>query len=118
MDSRAPTLAEGRGADRTPSPSPIPSINKEKTQFGDQPTDTEGSIHEKPSDNVATTIVDDIEYPSGLRLAAIVIALLLSIFLVRDPNSHFQTPCHDRMQCGSESIPKYCSELASLPGTN
>jgi hypothetical protein len=93
MDSRAETLADEKmgedketGRTRTPSPSPIPSIEKENNEFGDQPTDIEGSIHEAKKDEADgdAPASNDVEYPSGFRLAAIVIALLLSIFLVRE----------------------------------
>lgn len=86
MDSRAETLAEDKEAERTHSPSLTPSIDKEKNDSSDQPTDIEGSTHENPSDNVDTAVD---EYPSGLRLGAIVVALLLSIFLVRGPSLIF-----------------------------
>jgi hypothetical protein len=91
MDSRAETLAgekeagrvEDKETGRTRSPSPVPSIDKEKNDFGDQPTDIEGSIPEEKTFNDASAD-DEGDYPSGFRLAAIVLALLLSIFLVCD----------------------------------
>ena len=96
MDSRAETLADEKlgeeketGRTRTPSPSPIPSIEKEKNEFGDQPTDIEGSIHEAKKEEGDASAEDEVEYPSGLRLSAIVVALLLSIFLVRTWRSGF-----------------------------
>lgn len=82
MDSRAETLAE-KEVGRSISPSPRPSFNKEQdTKFDEAPTDNEdGSVKNIPEEG--TSAVAEAEYPSGFRLAAIVVALLLSIFLVK-----------------------------------
>lgn len=90
MDSRAETLADEKLGEeketertRSPSPSPIPSIVKGQKEFGDQPTDIEDSSHEATREGGGAPAAADAVYPSGFILAAIVIALLLSIFLVR-----------------------------------
>jgi len=77
MDSRAETLAGDK--ERSVSPSPLPSFTKEeKIDLDDQPTDNEGSLKEP----VSTEEDDDVEYPTGAKMLAIVVALCLSIFLV------------------------------------
>ena len=83
MDSRAETLAE-KEVGRSISPSPRPSFNKEEdTKFDEAPTDNEeGSVKNVSEATGAATEEDEGEYPSGFRLAAIVVALLMSIFLV------------------------------------
>jgi hypothetical protein len=84
MDSRAETLAEDKEMGRSVSPSPPTSINKEtKANLDDLPTDNEdGSVRDvTPAEGVE----GEGEYPEGFRMAAIVIALLLSIFLVCSP---------------------------------
>jgi hypothetical protein len=82
MDSRSVTLAEEKQVGRTATPSPRPSYEKEtKADTDDSPTDREDdSITNAP----ALASEEDIkgQYPEGLRLAFIVVALLLSIFLV------------------------------------
>jgi MFS transporter, DHA2 family, glioxin efflux transporter len=82
MDSRSVTLAEEKEVGRTATPSPRPSYEKEnRTDTDDSPTDKEdGSITNAP----APTSEEEVEgqYPEGFRLAFIVVALLLSIFLV------------------------------------
>jgi MFS transporter, DHA2 family, glioxin efflux transporter len=80
MDSRSVTLAEDKEVGRPTTPSPRPSFEKEsKTDLEDSPTDKEdGSI---TNGNAPEEEVDG-QYPEGFRLAFIVIALLLSIFLV------------------------------------
>jgi MFS transporter, DHA2 family, glioxin efflux transporter len=85
MDSRSVTLAEEKEVGRTATPSPRPSYEKEtKTDTDDSPTDKEdGSITNEP----ALSPEEEGQYPEGFRLAFIVVALLLSIFLVCFPNS-------------------------------
>jgi hypothetical protein len=87
MDSRTTTLAgdkEVGEVGRTVLPSSRSSFEKEgKTDLEDSPTDNEdGSIR-----NANSPEEEEVEgqYPEGLRLAFIVIALLLSIFLVSCP---------------------------------
>lgn len=82
MDSRAETLAE---KERSVTTSPRLSYNKEEDiKFDETPTDNEeGSVKNVPQETAASAEQEDeTKYPSGFRLAAIVIALLLSIFLV------------------------------------
>jgi hypothetical protein len=83
MNSSEPTLAEEKEIGRSASPTPVGSINKEKL-------DNEGSLTEKeengsirdatPAEEAAEE--GAIEYPTGARLLFIVVALVLSIFLV------------------------------------
>jgi hypothetical protein len=86
IDSRSATLAEDKEARRSISPTPPGSLNKElNSKIDDSTTDNEdGSFKESSLDEINQ---DDIEYPSGVRLALIVVSLLLSIFLVRFPPS-------------------------------
>ncbi len=83
MDSRSVTLAEEKGIGRSATPSPRPSLEKEtKTDLDDSTTDREdGSVADDTSPE------EEVEgmYPEGIRLAFIVVALLLSIFLVSIP---------------------------------
>ncbi|KAK6583081.1 hypothetical protein PZA11_004157 [Diplocarpon coronariae] len=82
MDSRAVTLADEKDAGGGLSPTP-PASSKEPNQanegFGEAPTD-------KEDDSIQTAVSPEAdgegEYPDGLRMAFIVVALLLSIFLV------------------------------------
>jgi hypothetical protein len=79
MDSRSLTLAEEKEFENTATPSPRPSFEKEtKTDTDGSPTDKEdGSVTNTPPGGEV-----EGEYPEGFRLAFIVIALLMSIFLV------------------------------------
>lgn len=90
MDSRSVTLAEEKEVGRTATPSPRPSYEKEtKADTDDSPTDNEdASITNAP----ALASEEDVEgqYPEGFRLAFIVVALLLSIFLVSFLNQYFR----------------------------
>ena len=93
MDSRSETLAGEKEVGRSVSPSPPGSLNKERLEangsFDESPTDKEdGSIRNSPAPAVEGDD-DEGEYPDGFRMAMIVVALLLSIFLVC---SHF--PLH------------------------
>lgn len=86
-DSRAPTLAEEKEVGRSVSPTPPVSLNKEAIEanasFDDGPTDKEdGSIRNV---DISEGGEEEGEYPDATRMAFIVIALLLSIFLV-NPN--------------------------------
>ncbi|KAE9375543.1 putative HC-toxin efflux carrier [Stipitochalara longipes BDJ] len=79
MDSRSITLAGDKEIGRTATPSPRPSFEKEaKADLGDTTDQEDGSMRNEvlPEEDV------EGQYPEGLRLACIVIALLLSIFLV------------------------------------
>jgi MFS transporter, DHA2 family, glioxin efflux transporter len=83
MDSRSMTLAEEKEVGRTATPSPRPSFEKEsKTDLGGTTDQEDGSIINEASPEE----VVEGQYPEGLRLACIVIALLLSIFLVSYPS--------------------------------
>ena len=78
MDSRSATLAGGKEVGRTATPSPRPSYEKENKTDTDDSTDKEdGSTTNDASPEEAVE-----QYPEGFRLASIVVALLLSIFLV------------------------------------
>ncbi|EKD17024.1 uncharacterized protein L3040_000450 [Drepanopeziza brunnea f. sp. 'multigermtubi'] len=84
MDSRAETLNEEKEVGLSVSPSPTRSLNKEATEansFDDGAThQREGSVQDDAA--VQEGDGDEGDYPAGLRMAFIVIALLLSIFLV------------------------------------
>jgi len=82
MDSRAETLAEEKEFERSASPTPSPSLNKGKESFEDSPTDNEDGSVQSEAPN---TEEDDGEYPNGTRMTFIVVALLLSVFLVSNP---------------------------------
>lgn len=85
MDSRSTTLA-GEKELGTVSPSPRPSYEKEnKTNSDYSPTDNEEGEVTNPAITRAITANGeevDVQYPEGVRMAAIVVALILSIFLV------------------------------------
>jgi MFS transporter, DHA2 family, glioxin efflux transporter len=79
MDSRSLTLAEEKEIGTSTAPSPAASLRKEaKTELEDEKTDNEESVE----NGTNTDGEDSGEYPDGMRMAFIVIALLLSIFLV------------------------------------
>jgi len=87
MDSRSETLAGEKEVGRSVSPSPPGSLNKERLEakgsFDESPTDKEdGSIRNSPAPAADGGDDDEGEYPDGVRMAMIVVALLLSIFLV------------------------------------
>lgn len=80
MDSRSLTLAEEKELETDVTSSPQGSIRNEKTELDDVPAENEdGSIR-----NETTAEAEDEggEYPNGVRMAFIVVALVLSIFLV------------------------------------
>jgi hypothetical protein len=81
MDSRSVTLAGDKEGLRTASPSLRPSFDKEaKTDLGDTTDQEDGSLR---NEALPAELEDgEGQYPAGFRLACIVIALLLSIFLV------------------------------------
>ena len=82
MDSRSITLPGDKEVGKTATPSPRPSFEKEsKTDLGDTTDQEDGSMRNQvlPEEDV------EGQYPEGVRLACIVIALLLSIFLVNHP---------------------------------
>lgn len=83
MDSRSLTLAEEKEHGNSVSPSPAPTVGKDlKSDVDDSGTDKEdGSFREVPP-TMANMEEDDGEYPTGFKMAAIVFALVLSIFLV------------------------------------
>ena len=83
MDSHSETPVEATATGSiVPSNSPL-SINKEANKVNYQPLDSNGSLQQKVSDGNADL---DVDYPSGFRMGAIVVALLLSIFLVCRPS--------------------------------
>jgi len=82
-DSRAATLAEKELERNTPSSQSIDDSLWKETQEGDDPEkDEAGSVENA---GAAGGEEDDGEYPNGMRMAFIVVALVLSIFLVSDP---------------------------------
>jgi len=84
MDSRTTTLAGDKEVGRTVAPSSRSSFEKEgKPYLEDPPTDNEDGS----TTNANSPEEEEVEgqYPKGVRLAFIVIALLLSIFLVSCP---------------------------------
>jgi len=86
MDSRAMTLAEDR--DNSTAPSHAPSLRKEYQPKSDDSSLTEkedGSFREATPASGGVSPegeVDNAVYPTGFKMAAIVAALVLSIFLV------------------------------------
>jgi hypothetical protein len=88
MDSRSITLAEEKDIGTSITPSPLESLNKERKAEQDNTTteNVGGSIQNVPA---ASGEDDEGEYPDATRMTFIVIALLLSIFLVRSPLNGF-----------------------------
>jgi hypothetical protein len=88
MDSRSFTLAEEKDFGTSVTPSPRESLNKErKAEQDNTTTENEGgSIQNVPA---ASGEDEEGEYPDSTRMTFIVIALLLSIFLVRSPLNGF-----------------------------
>lgn len=86
MDSRAQTLFDGR-SDESRLPSSTPSIHKEHELEPASVSTRSPSIHNADDSEKGTMTEepDDGEYPVGFKLAAIVVALILSIFLVCEP---------------------------------
>lgn len=84
MDSRAETLAGEQEVARSISPTPPGSLNKERLKangsFDESPTDKEDNSIRNTSAEAGDD--EEGEYPDATRMAFIVIALLLSIFLV------------------------------------
>ncbi|CZT41210.1 probable vacuolar basic amino acid transporter 3 [Rhynchosporium secalis] len=106
MDSRAETPTGEKEVGRSVSPTPPGSLNKEtietKGSLYESPTDKEdGSIHEPTTAHGGGD--QDGEYPDATRMAFIVIALLLSIFLVSLD-----------MTIVATAIPKITDEFAGL----
>lgn len=79
-DSRSATLAEPENPQRSISASPRDSLNKEE-KINDETTDNEGSFKNADSEGEEVEVI----YETGIRLTFIIIALLLSIFLVCRP---------------------------------
>lgn len=84
------TLAEDKDLDNSTTPSYAPSVQKEYKVNSDDSSATEkedGSTRgTSPAagelQQTTDAEVDDGSYPSGFKMAAIVVALVLSIFLV------------------------------------
>ena len=86
MDSRSVTLAEEKELDTGVTTSTQGSIRRDKSELDDVPTENEeGSIRDKTKAEDDPVAEEDVagEYPSGMKMAFIVVALVLSIFLVR-----------------------------------
>ncbi|TVY86564.1 putative efflux pump, partial [Lachnellula willkommii] len=81
LDHRTATLAAEKEVGRSASSTPSESLNREKNPNLDSSTteSEDDSFKETPPE-----LQDkDMEYPTGIRMALVVISLLLSIFLVR-----------------------------------
>lgn len=84
VDSSAPTLAEEKEIGTSASPTPVASIAEKKK-------DLDGSITEKEENGSMREVTlaeggePQVVYPTGFRLAMIICALVLSIFLVSLP---------------------------------
>ncbi|KAG9233832.1 putative HC-toxin efflux carrier [Amylocarpus encephaloides] len=76
-DSRSATLAEKDDVGKSITPSPRGSLSKEEKTDAGEVTDNEESLK-----NNTATVEDEGEYETGARLIFIIIALLLSIFLM------------------------------------
>jgi hypothetical protein len=91
MDSKAPTLTDGRG-DASTIPSSAPSFIKEHRSDSDSTTSREDASIREPvvqqpevgekTEEQATSEPDNALYPEGFKMAMIVVALVLAIFLV------------------------------------
>lgn len=89
MDSRSLTLAEEKEFETGATTSRHGSVHKEKTELDDTPTENEeGSIRNETKAEAEAEAEEDAgaEYPTGVRMAFIVVALALSIFLVCPPS--------------------------------
>ena len=83
MDSKAPTLLGDR--ENSTTPSYAPSVQKEYQPTSDNSSTIDkenGSTLEAATGDVSAEPEDNGVYPTGLRMASIVVALVLSIFLV------------------------------------
>ena len=82
MDSRSLTLAGETELETGVTSSPQGSLHEEK-ELGDRPpTDKEDEAVENETNREAER-EQKREHPSGVRMAFIVVALVLSVFLVR-----------------------------------
>jgi hypothetical protein len=89
MDSRTTTLVGDKemGVERSARSSYHGSLKESKEDLDDSPEDTEkdeGSFKDVPVVDGQTT-EEEGEYPTGIRMTFIVVALILSIFLVISP---------------------------------
>jgi len=84
-DSRAATLAEEKELERSVSSSLHSSLNKETQPEMELNKDEAGSVHSPPPNGEEED--GGGEYPTGIRMTFIVVALVLSIFLVSVGNS-------------------------------
>lgn len=80
MASRATTLASP--ADSEPSLSRTPSIANDQGRVSEKDGEAEKTGDRTPEVEAQQEELDDTEYPKGVRLLAVVVALVLSIFLV------------------------------------
>jgi hypothetical protein len=112
MDSRTTTLAGDKemGVERSARSSYHGSLKESKEDIHDSPEDTEkeeGSFKDVPVVD-RQTAEEEGEYPTGIRMTFIVVALILSIFLVISPPSRLQEvkltksgcPRHDNRSYG------------------
>ena len=82
MDSRSLTLAEEKEFETGVTSSPHGSILNEKTELDDTQTENEDGSIQNPTNAEAGAGDEEGDYPSGIRMALIVVSLILSIFLV------------------------------------
>lgn len=85
MVSRSSTLAEEKEFETGGTTSRQGSVRNEKPELEDTPTENEeGSVRNETKDEVPAQAEDDegVQYPTGVIMGFIVVALVLSIFLV------------------------------------
>ena len=83
MDSGSLTLAEEKELETSVSPTPRESISKERnTELGDIDREKENVSNHNDQAPAGSGEENEGEYPDATRMAFVVIALLLSIFLV------------------------------------
>jgi hypothetical protein len=118
MDSRSVTLAEEKELETGPTSSPQGSLRYEKAGLENSPADNEnGSLQNDANEEVG---VDEAEYPKGAPLALIVVALVLSIFLVSPLGAVCECEVADIIQVALDmtivatAIPKITDEFHGL----
>lgn len=80
MASTATTIVSPRGSETTLSRSPSIGNNEQVVRAKEGQERTFGDSN--PIEEASLEEPDDVEYPTGFRLVAVVVALVLSIFLV------------------------------------
>ena len=77
MESAASTLAPGAGSE--PSLSRTPSIANNEERVSEKERENHNADSSTADPEASSEEGDNVEYPKGFRLAAIVLALVLSI---------------------------------------